>query len=65
MGEWVAILTQAYNCSPSHVTGYSPYFLMFGRELRIPANQVFDTTPPEVVPSEASRYLDFVTKLRA
>ena len=64
-GEWVAILTQAYNCSPSRVTGYSPYFLMFGREPRIPADQVFDTTPPEVGPSEASRYLDFVTKLRA
>ena len=29
--EWVATLTHAYNCTVSPVTGFSPYFLMFGR----------------------------------
>ena len=33
--EWVATLTHAYNCTVSSVTGFSPYFLMFGRTLKI------------------------------
>ena len=28
--EWVTTLTHAYNCTVSSVTGFSPYFLMFG-----------------------------------
>ena len=34
--EWVATLTHAYNCTVSPVTGFSPYFLMFGRSLKLP-----------------------------
>ena len=34
--EWVATLTHAYNCTISPVTGFSPYFLMFGRTLKLP-----------------------------
>ena len=34
--EWVATLTHAYNCTMSPVTGFSPYFLMFGRTLKLP-----------------------------
>ena len=29
--EWVATLTHAYNCTVSPVTGFIPYFLMFGK----------------------------------
>ena len=29
--EWIATLTNAYNCTVSSVTGFSAYFLMFGR----------------------------------
>ena len=32
----MAILTHAYNCTVSSVTGFSPYFLMFGWTPRIP-----------------------------
>ena len=28
--EWVTTLTHAYNCTIFSVTGFSPYFLMFG-----------------------------------
>ena len=34
--EWVTTLTHAYNCTVSPVTGFSPYFLMFGRILKLP-----------------------------
>ena len=33
--EWITTLTHAYNCTISSVTGYSPYFLMFGHTPRI------------------------------
>ena len=33
--EWIATLTHAYNCTVSSVTGFSPYFLMFGRTPKI------------------------------
>ena len=33
---WVATLTHAYNCTVSPVTGFSPYFLMFGRTPKLP-----------------------------
>ena len=28
--EWITTLTHAYNCMASSVTGFGPYFLMFG-----------------------------------
>ena len=34
--EWIATLTHAYNCTISSVTGFSPYFLMFGHNPKIP-----------------------------
>lgn len=34
--EHVKPLVHAYNCTKSDVTGYSPYELMFGRQLRLP-----------------------------
>ena len=42
--HWVATLTHAYNCSRSRVTGFSPYFLMYGREPRIPVDEEFGVT---------------------
>ena len=32
----VATLTHTYNCTVSPVTGFSPYFLMFGRTPKLP-----------------------------
>ena len=34
--EWVFMLTHAYNCTVSSVTGFSPYCLMFGQTPKIP-----------------------------
>ena len=36
-------LLLAYNATRSTVTGYSPYYLLFGRRLRIPVDYLFPT----------------------
>ena len=62
--DWVSNLTQAYNSSPSRVTGFSPYYLMFWREPRIPVDRIFDVTYPETGPPATKKYNDYVFKLR-
>ena len=42
--DWVSNLTHTYNCTATKVTGFSPYFLMFGREPRIPVDEEFGIT---------------------
>ena len=40
--EWVSAMTHAYNCTVSKTTGYSPYFLMYGREPQLPIDKEFN-----------------------
>ena len=39
--EWVSAMTHAYNCTVSKTMGYSPYFLMYGREPQLPIDKEF------------------------
>ena len=41
--EHLLELLLAYNATHSTVTGYSPYYLLFGRRLRIPVDYLFPT----------------------
>ena len=60
--DWVSTLCHAYNCTVTKVTGYSPYFLMFGRQPRIPVDKVFDITFPKTNRSTMKQYVQRLQK---
>ena len=60
--DWVSTLTHAYNCTPKHVTGFSPYFLMFGRHPRLPIDIEKRVTLPNLTKQNIGNY---VKKLKA
>ena len=60
--QQVSLLVHAYNCSRNDSTGYSPYFLMFGREARLPVDVAFGTSPDG---EDETSHLQYVDKMRA
>ena len=54
--EWVATLIHAYNCTMSQMTGFSPFFLMFGRILKIPIDVEFGVTLPDLLDTSQQNY---------
>ena len=60
--EWVTTLTHAYNYNVSPVTGFSPYFLMFGLTPKIPLDIEMGVTLME--PGDMSSQ-NYVKKLKA
>lgn len=59
--QHVAALVHAYNSTKSDATGYSPYFLMFGREARLPVDLCFRTSGDG---SEEKNHYQYVANLR-
>ena len=60
--DWVSTLVHAYNCTTTRVTGFSPYFLMFGREPRIPADETFGVTFPQSRRKTVKNYVETLRK---
>ena len=60
--EWIATLTHAYNCTISSVTGFSPYFLMFGCTPMIPLDVEMGETLTE---QGDTSHQNYVKKLKA
>ena len=57
--EYVDAMTHAYNCTRHDSTGYTPYYLMFGRHPRLPVDLIFGL-PTD---NELREYSDYVQTL--
>ena len=64
--NYLASAILAYNCTRSAVTGYSLYFLMFGRRPYLPADFYFPIIrdPPQETKKISKQVVDIVTTLR-
>ena len=60
--EWLPHIAFAYRTSVPETTGYTPFFLTYGREARIPADLVYGAPPDE--DQRAEPLHDFVDEQR-
>ena len=62
--EWknhTGTLVYAYNCTQNSATGFSPYFLIFGRQPRLPINVTLGLAPQTIMEPNTTK---FVQKIR-
>ena len=55
--EQVPTLVHAYNCSHLNVTGFSPFYLMYGRHPMLPIYIKFGLQTPDIVATTAHGYI--------
>ena len=48
----IGTLVHAYNCTQNSATGFSPYFLMFGRQPHLPINVTLGLAPQTIMESK-------------
>ena len=60
--EWVSMLTHAYNATMCHATGFSPYFLMYGRIPILPIDVEFGVMILDITHASHQNYAE---KLKA
>ena len=55
--DHVSTLVHAYNCTRSNATGYSPYFLLYGRHPMLPIDIEFGVRTPDLVCTATHNYV--------
>ena len=55
--RYISALVHAYNCTKHDSTGFSPYFLMFGREARLPVDLHFGVSPDGFTNTDHVKYV--------
>ena len=61
--EQIPTLVHAYNCSHSNATGFSPFYLMFGRHpMCVPIDVQFIIRTPDMVASTSHGYIQKLQK---
>ena len=58
--DYIGPMVHAYNCTVNDATGFSPFYLMFGRQPRLPIDVEFGLESEEVQKS----YTDYVKKMQ-
>lgn len=56
--QYVCQLVHAYNCTKNDATGFSPYYLMFGREAKLPIDLCFEISPDGEDDVKYHQYVD-------
>ena len=54
--QWVPTLTHIYNCTCCESTGFSPYYLMYGRLPHLPIDIKYGVTQPELIDKSRQSY---------
>ena len=60
--QHISTLTYAYNCTRSNATGFSPYYILYGRQPLLPIDIEYGVFTPEL--SEAITY-KYVQELKS
>ena len=60
--EQIPTLVHAYNCSPSNATGFSPFYLMFGRHPMLSIDVQFGVRTSGMVASTSHSYIQKLQK---
>ena len=58
--QHVSTLTHAYNCTRNNATGFSPYFLMYGRQPLLPIDIEFGVLTPDVTVVATQKYVQML-----
>ena len=61
--EWknhIGALVHAYNCTQNSTTGFSPYYLMYGRQPLLPVNVTLGLVPHSIMAPTTSKFMQIM-----